>query len=133
MMVMTIVDIGLLGPLRVHDDGTPLQIRGVRERTLLAALALRAGKAVRTDELVDALWDPEHLPVNATNSLQAAVSRLRRQLIDGGRGAIQMSRAGYALMVGREHVDAFRFERLVNDAAGLGDAVAAAGPARRRP
>jgi predicted ATPase/DNA-binding SARP family transcriptional activator len=126
MMVMTIVDIGLLGPLRVHDDGKPLQIRGVRERTLLAALALRAGKAVRTDELVDALWDPEHLPVNAANSLQAAVSRLRRQLIVRGRSPIQMSGAGYALTVGREHVDAFRFERLVNDAAGLGDAVAAA-------
>ena len=74
MTEMTNLAIGLLGPLLVQQDGTPVQIRGVRERTLLAALALRASRAVQTDKLVDALWDPDHLPVNATNSLQAAVS-----------------------------------------------------------
>ena len=126
MTEMTNLAIGLLGPLLVQQDGTPVQIRGVRERTLLAALALRASRAVQTDKLVDALWDPDHLPVNATNSLQAAVSRLRRQLSDRRLNPIQMSGAGYALTVAPERVDAFRFERLVNDAASVGDAAAAA-------
>ena len=120
------VEIGLLGALQVRQDGELVMVRGTRERALLGALTLRAGRAVRTDELIDALWAPEQLPANPMNSLHAAVSRLRRQLVCRGQSPVVASATGYALAVRPERVDVFCFERLVRDAGAAGDTAAAA-------
>jgi DNA-binding SARP family transcriptional activator len=88
------MDIAFLGSLRVSQDGELVLVRGTRERTLLVALASRAGKLVRTEELIDALW-AEHLPGDPMNSLHAAVSRLRRQLPSVGPSPLQISGTGY--------------------------------------
>jgi hypothetical protein len=47
----------LLGPLKVvADDGTVVATAVDKERILLAALLLAAGRVVTTSSLIDALW-----------------------------------------------------------------------------
>jgi DNA-binding SARP family transcriptional activator len=73
------VKVRLLGPLEVLDDGRPLAIPGARQRTLLALLALNAGRVTTADHLIDDLW-PTTSPRQAGNALQLVVSKLRRAL-----------------------------------------------------
>jgi DNA-binding SARP family transcriptional activator len=47
---------GILGPLCVTHAGKSLKLGGPRQRTLLAALLVRAGKPVSLNGIVDALW-----------------------------------------------------------------------------
>ena len=70
--------IGILGPVELLGDG-PVPLGGVKERCLLAALAVHCGEAVSAASLVDALWadDP---PRTATKTLQNYVLRVRRAL-----------------------------------------------------
>ncbi len=107
------VDIRLLGPLDVvGDDGTPLQLAGNRQKALLAALALRPGMVVSSDQLVDEIWG-EDAPKTAGVSLQNGVAALRKAL---GPDVVVTRPPGYLLDVPRDAVDAYRFERLVGEA-----------------
>jgi DNA-binding SARP family transcriptional activator len=103
------VQIGLLGVVEIRGDSGPVPLRGVRLRGLLARLALDAGRPVGTSVLVDDLWG-ESPPDDATNALQALVSRLRRAI---GPGLVDTDARGYRLCVGPEAVDALRFDTLV--------------------
>src|SRR4051794_6517210 len=76
---------------------------------LLARLALDAGSVVASATLIDGLWG-ETPPADATNALQALVSRLRRAL--GGAAAVQAAGRGYRLDVPAADVDAHRFVAL---------------------
>ncbi|GLX92179.1 BTAD domain-containing putative transcriptional regulator [Herbidospora sp. NBRC 101105] len=99
---------GILGPLDVRrDDGTPVELTGPRGRTLLATLALDAGKVVPASRLIDVLYGATP-PAGAANALQAQVSRLRTAL----GGHIAHTPAGYRLDTDPGDVDALRFERL---------------------
>ena len=99
----------LLGELEATDDeGAPVDVRGVKQRTLLAALALHRGQPVSSDRLVDVIW-ADTVPANPANALQAQVAQLRRTL---GAGSIVTRQGGYALA---GEVDIDDFERLVND------------------
>lgn len=101
--------VALLGPVRAEgDDGTPIDIGGVRLRMLLARLALDAGRAVSAEALVSGLWGEEP-PADAANALQSLVSRLRKALRPGG-GTIDSASGGYRI---EADVDAHRFEVLV--------------------
>ena len=62
---------------RSRDESGPLALGGQKQRALLAALLLEAGRVVATDRLVDLLWG-EEAPKTATTSLQNSISRLRR-------------------------------------------------------
>nr|WP_062340732.1 BTAD domain-containing putative transcriptional regulator [Herbidospora sakaeratensis] len=98
----------ILGPLDVRrDDGTPVELTGPRGRTLLAALALDAGRVVPAARLIDVLYGATP-PAGAANALQAQVSRLRTAL----GGHISHTPAGYRLDTDPGDVDAHRFERL---------------------
>lgn len=94
----------------------PLTLEGVslspRERTVLAALVLRAGRPVTIDELAEALWGDE-LPETWTKQLQASIGRLRTAV---GRDAIATSPGAYTLRIDPDTVDAERFERLAASA-----------------
>ncbi|WP_166351837.1 AfsR/SARP family transcriptional regulator [Phytoactinopolyspora limicola] len=110
--------IGILGPLQVWTpEGHPIEIGGGRPRVLLARLAIDPGRPVPVDALVDALWEDDP-PAAVGNALQAVVSRLRRALQaaepDGGAPtlAIESHHAGYRVDVGKDDVDAHRFEKL---------------------
>jgi predicted ATPase/DNA-binding SARP family transcriptional activator len=87
----------------------PVPVRGVKQRALLALLALHRGEPVSADRLVDALWGDGQV-ANPVNALQAQVGQLRRTL---GATAIVTSDVGYALGIGPDDVDAARFEHLV--------------------
>lgn len=104
--------IAVLGPLAVWAaDGSPLDVRGVRLRGLLARLALDAGRPVGVETLVDALWGSE--PPSA-NALQSLVSRLRAGLpATESSVSVQSGPAGYTLTIPPEAVDARQFEDLV--------------------
>ncbi|WP_267245284.1 BTAD domain-containing putative transcriptional regulator [Streptomyces sp. PR69] len=117
----------VLGPTQaLHDDGTPVTLGGARLRALLAALALRPGRAVPVGVLVDEVWDGEP-PADAVGAVQALVGRLRRAL---GRAAVASAEGGgYRLCAERDAVDLHRFDRLAGEgsrALADGDAVKAA-------
>ena len=94
----------------------PLTLEGVtlspRERAVLSALVLRAGRPVTTDELADALWGDD-LPETWPKQLQASIGRLRTAI---GRNAIATSPGAYTLRIDPDTVDAERFERLAASA-----------------
>ncbi|MFL6127167.1 BTAD domain-containing putative transcriptional regulator [Actinophytocola sp.] len=72
----------LLGPLALLDaQGNPVAVSGTKRRATLAALALRG--TVSTDRLVAELWGNTP-PANASNALQAHITRLRRALTAAG-------------------------------------------------
>jgi DNA-binding SARP family transcriptional activator/tetratricopeptide (TPR) repeat protein len=106
------MDFRILGPLEVWDRGRLLELRRPKHRALLAALLLRAGRAVSVDQLVDDLWG-ERPPPTAKGSLQNTVSALRKLL---GGAVLRTQSPGYLLDVEREAVDLFRFERLLEEA-----------------
>ncbi|NUR95850.1 MAG: tetratricopeptide repeat protein [Kribbellaceae bacterium] len=102
----------MLGPLAMWAaDGTPLDIRGLRLRGLLARLALSAGRPVSVETLVDGLWGTE---APSANALQSLVSRLRASLpATESSISVRSGPAGYTLTIGPDCVDALQFEELV--------------------
>jgi DNA-binding response OmpR family regulator len=73
------LQVGLLGPLEVSVDGQPVVVTARRLRTLLAVLAMSAGRTVPVDRLAMAAWG-EELPGDARKAVQTYLSRLRRLL-----------------------------------------------------
>ncbi|MGW1848247.1 AfsR/SARP family transcriptional regulator [Streptomyces sp. NPDC001966] len=104
----------ILGPVEVHDDRTGRRVvpSGTKQRTLLAALVVEAGRTLTVDRLADELWGDEP-PQRAANAVQAHVARLRRMLSDSGDGDwISTEPMGYLLRLGNATTDAQRFQRL---------------------
>lgn len=121
------VRIAVLGPLAMWAaDGTPLDVRGVRLRGLLARLALDASRPVGIETLVDGLWGSE---APSANALQSLVSRLRAGLpATESSISVRSGPAGYTLTIPPESVDALQFEDLVR----RGRRLLAADPAQAR-
>ena len=105
--------VGVLGQLEVSVDGRVVRLTTRRLRSLLAVLAVTAGRTVSMERLTAAVWadDP---PSNPRRSLQTYAVRLRAEL--GDRVVTQTG--GLALDVRAEDVDALRFEQLLDEAAG---------------
>lgn len=119
------MNINILGPLAVRDDGTHVRIPGEKLRAIVAVLALSPGHPVSRNSLIDELWGEEP-PSNAENSLHGHIARLRRVLATRSgkldlREIIETSPTGYALTASRVEVDAARFEALVQRAELCGD------------
>jgi DNA-binding SARP family transcriptional activator len=120
------LELGLLGPLEVRiDHGLPAAVGGVRQKALLAVLALRAGEVVSSDRLIEDLWG-ENASATAGHTVQVFVSRLRGAL--GSAAARLVTRPpGYMLELAADELDAARCERLYDAARA---ALAADDPAR---
>jgi predicted ATPase/DNA-binding SARP family transcriptional activator len=103
------VEVRFFGEFEVVEGGVPVPVPGVKQRTVLALLALHRGQPVSADRLIDVLWGDGKV-ANPGNALQAQIGQLRRTL---GAAAIVTSDAGYALGIGPDDVDAVRFEHLV--------------------
>ena len=103
------MQVRFFGEFEAVEDGVPVPVRGAKQRTVLALLALHRGQPVSADLLIDALWGDRQV-ANPVNALQAQIGQLRRTL---GATAIVTSDAGYALDIGPDDVDASRFEQLV--------------------
>ncbi|WP_435133822.1 AfsR/SARP family transcriptional regulator [Actinacidiphila sp. bgisy144] len=107
---MATLDIAVLGPFLLRLDGHPVELPSMRQRALLAALALRAGRTVAKGELVECVW-AQQPPRHVASSLYTLVNRLRTLL---GEESVRTAPAGYRLDVPPDRVDALRFERLLD-------------------
>ena len=87
----------LLGPVQVHGEDGPLEIRGAVRRTLLAALLLHADTVVSADRLSEYLWGANQ-PASAMSSLYNQVMRLRSTFGDGAE-RIRAISPGYLIHV----------------------------------
>jgi predicted ATPase/DNA-binding SARP family transcriptional activator len=102
------VEVRLLGPLELIQDGLLIELKGPSERALVALLATEPGRVFSPDRLIDALWG-ESLPANPANALHLRVSKLRKAIGE----ALVRHPAGYRLDIDAEAVDAVLFTRLV--------------------
>ena len=84
------LEIRLLGTLQVTIDGRPAGTGGSKRDALLALLALRRGRPVSINELIDELWGAE-VPASPRNAIHHHVARLRAAL---GQESIVGSRNG---------------------------------------
>ncbi|TDC49450.1 ATPase [Actinomadura sp. KC345] len=113
----------VLGAFGAEVAGEPADLGGPRQRSVLARLAAARGRMVTADRLVEDLWAGT-APPRAAAGLQSFVSHLRRAL-EPGRPPRTPARVlvteppGYALRLPDGSVDAWRFEALIDEAAGL--------------
>jgi DNA-binding SARP family transcriptional activator len=103
--------IGILGSVELVGEG-PVPLGGVKERCLLAALAVHRGEAVSAACLVDALWGDDP-PRTAAKTLQNYVLRVRRALARAGGPAVVTLPDGYCLQGAPGGVDAGLAESLI--------------------
>lgn len=116
----------LFGPVGLTVDDADVALGSIKQRGLLALLALEAGRVVSLDRLIDELW-PDSPPPTSTSTLQVYVSRLRRMFGDARAGvSVTRRRPGYVLDVDPDLVDVHRVARLLEAArAGVRDNVVA--------
>jgi DNA-binding SARP family transcriptional activator len=102
--------------LEVLDGQHLVELGRPKQRALLAVLLVHANQVVALDRLIEELWGQQP-PAQATASLQAYVSNLRRAL-EPGRPTRTPPRVlvtqppGYRLVVAAEDLDAARFVTL---------------------
>ncbi|MFD0318596.1 AfsR/SARP family transcriptional regulator [Streptomyces flavalbus] len=102
--------VAILGPVSLVVGDEARTVRATNSRTLLAQLALRAGRTVPMSDLTTALWGCEP-PARARRATQLAVTRLRSVLAPLGAQDLVRTRAdGYLLDVGPRDVDLGAFE-----------------------
>jgi DNA-binding SARP family transcriptional activator/WD40 repeat protein len=101
----------VLGPLAVTSGQSRVELGGKRQQLVLAVLLSRANRVISQDALVDTVWAGEP-PGSGARSLHTYVANLRKALY----GAIERDGTGYVLHVEPDHLDALRFESLVDEA-----------------
>jgi DNA-binding SARP family transcriptional activator len=99
----------ILGSFQLEDGGRRIPMGGARQRAVLVSLLLRANEVVPSEQLLMDLWG-EDTSLSAANSLQAAISRLRRVLPPG---RLLTRPPGYLLRVFPDELDVSQFEQLV--------------------
>ncbi|MFE9403423.1 BTAD domain-containing putative transcriptional regulator [Streptomyces sp. NPDC006530] len=109
---------GVFGPLTVRRNGHVTEIPQAKHRIVLAALLLRANRAVTQEELIQHLWGDEP-PLTARKTLQGYIARLRKVL---GPDAVVSRSSGYAMDVDGDRLDLGRFDRLLAQAEQATDA-----------
>jgi DNA-binding SARP family transcriptional activator len=105
----------ILGPVQAWSPAGQLPVRGVKQRTLLAVLALHANRPVAAQRLLETVW-PEESGAPTRARLHDQVSTLRRALAQAGAdgaGRVVAGSGGYLLRVEPDELDLERFERLV--------------------
>ena len=114
-----VLDLAVLGPLRIAVGGAPVALTARTLRALLLRLLVEPGEAVGVDQLAEAVWGPE-LPANHGTTLGVHLSRLRRVL---GRERIVHLDGRYQLVLAGGELDVATFE----DLAASGRAAASSG------
>lgn len=113
-------DYQVLGRLEVVRDGASVDVGAFRQRALLALLLAHRGTVLSTDRILDELWGAAGSS-DKHSSLWVYVSGLRAALEPGrakrSEGTILLTRPpGYVVAIGRDEIDAGRFERSVVEA-----------------
>jgi DNA-binding SARP family transcriptional activator len=116
------VDIAVLGPLAVKQNGIPVTPSAPKPRQVLALLALHADEVVPVTALVEELWD-DRAPRSARTTLQTYVLQLR-ELISAAlsrdpastprtaKDVLATAPGGYVLHTSGGTCDLREFERL---------------------
>jgi DNA-binding SARP family transcriptional activator len=102
----------LLGAVEAEDSGVPVALGGPRQRAVLAALLLRAGRPAGTGYLVDAVW--ESPPATPESNIRTYVAGLRRCL--GGSSRLVTTSGGYVLRLRPDELDVSVFDELAGQA-----------------
>jgi DNA-binding SARP family transcriptional activator/tetratricopeptide (TPR) repeat protein len=109
----------LLGPVELQAAGRSVPLGGARQRGVMAALAVDAGRPVPVDTLIDRVWGHAP-PARARHALQAYIARIRGVFRAHAEGTVvaQVTRrsGGYLLDVDPARVDTNRFRSLVDRA-----------------
>ncbi|OXM64070.1 hypothetical protein CF165_27380 [Amycolatopsis vastitatis] len=105
------MELRLLGEVALFADGGEAELGSAKQRCVLAALAVDAGRAVSAERLIDRVWadDP---PLRVRETLSVYVSRLRRVLASAGNAGIARRAGGYVLEIEASAVDLHRFRTL---------------------
>ncbi|MFG2310828.1 BTAD domain-containing putative transcriptional regulator [Streptomyces sp. NPDC048566] len=108
------IEVRLLGPVEVWDDGTRrLPLGGSRPVALLSALVVHRGEVLSTARLVDLVWE-ERVPATAGALVASHVAAARRALAAADAATAIRTRApGYLADLSPDQVDAYRFEGLL--------------------
>jgi DNA-binding SARP family transcriptional activator len=109
------IKFGILGPLLVGIGGKEVPIAAARQRTLFAALLLRANTVVSLESLADAVWEEEP-PSSYRVTLQGYVMRLRKTLGPEIGSRLHTRNPGYSLTVHDGESELGEFEALVRTA-----------------
>src|ERR687888_2642546 len=107
----------ILGPLEVLEDGRPLALGRLKERTVLAVLLLHANEFVSRERLIDELWGPAP-PATARKAVNVYISKLRQTLTRNGHDPIATADGGYRLVVDPDLLDPERLRSLIAQARG---------------
>ncbi|MCE6993526.1 tetratricopeptide repeat protein [Saccharothrix sp. S26] len=100
----------VLGPVEAWVHGSPVAVGGPKPKTLLALLAIHAGRVVSLDQLVDAVWGDQP-PDQSRSAIYTYVSSLRRGLGD----VLSRSGGGYLLTADLDEVDLHVFTSEVTE------------------
>ena len=103
------IEFCLLGPLLVRCGGVTVRLPPGKQRTVLAALLLGAGRALSLDELAEALWGTA-APPSARASVRNYVKRVRKGLGSPAGSRIITQSRGYLIQADPGEVDVSRFE-----------------------
>jgi DNA-binding SARP family transcriptional activator/tetratricopeptide (TPR) repeat protein len=111
------VEFCVLGPLLVRCGGAPLPALPGRQRAILAALLLSAGRMVSLAELCEITWGAEP-PATAHATMRNYVKELRKALAACGESRIATVPGGYQFRVTDAELDVTMFEALAASARG---------------
>lgn len=100
------IAVRLLGPVQIFSGQDSVDCGPARQRCVLAALAVDAGRPVPIPTLIDRVWD-ERPPQRAQHALQVYLSRIRGVLAGAAAPDARISRrsGGYALELGDGRLD----------------------------
>lgn len=101
---------GILGALRVLDNGCSVDPGSRKQQVVLAALLCHANSLVSFDSLVEALWD-DAPPRTARKNIQVYVSALRRLVGTGSGSRISYQTGGYVFRATAAELDSLCFEQ----------------------
>jgi len=105
----------LLGPVELMAGGRPVDCGPARQRTVLAALGVDAGRLVPQDLLIARVWG-DAPPPGVRSGLYSYVTRLRRVLhvagVPGAAAGLVSCPGGYLLDLDPAAVDLILFRRL---------------------
>ncbi|WP_410663289.1 BTAD domain-containing putative transcriptional regulator [Amycolatopsis sp. lyj-84] len=118
------MEVNLLGPLEVFRDGVVITPSAPKLRRMFSLLALQANNLVRTDQIIDELWE-DRPTASAATTLQTYIYQLRKLLqlspaqgvrssrpAGAGDAALHTLTNGYVLALPSNALDSHRFEQL---------------------
>ncbi len=106
------MEINVLGPLEVNENGISIVPSAGKPRQILALLALRGERVVQAPTLMEELW-ADRIPRSAATTLQTYILQLRVKIAAAQPGELRRSPkdllttcfGGYLLKVGPERSD----------------------------